>query len=86
MKKGPKISFWGSNWTRKFLYGLLFVSSKHFRLHAILHDAIGYVKSTTYKGPGFCYVLPRIPGSCFLAYVTGFFFCLKAKNFASFNF
>ena len=33
-----------------------FANSKIFRLHAILHDAAGSVNSTTYKGPGYCYV------------------------------
>ena len=36
-----------------------FTNSKIFRLHAVLHDAAGFVKSTTYKGPGYCYVLSR---------------------------
>ena len=42
-----------------------FANSKIFRLHAILHDAAESVKSTTYKGPGYCYVLPRLPSSLF---------------------
>ena len=54
-----------------------FANSKFFRLHAILHDAAGSVKSTTRKGPGFCYVLPSFPSSCFLNHVTGFLFCLN---------
>ena len=40
--------------------------SKFFRLHSILHDAAGSVKTTTLKGPGYCCVLPRFPSSCFL--------------------
>ena len=32
-------------------------NSKIFRLHAVLHDAAGSVKSTTYKAPGYCNVL-----------------------------
>ena len=43
-----------------------FANSKIFTLHAILHDAAGSVKSTTCKGPGYCYVLPSFPSSCFL--------------------
>ena len=42
-RNGSKISFWGSNWIRKFLYGFL-------------HDVAGSVNSTTYKGLGYCYV------------------------------
>ena len=60
-----------------------FANSKTLRLHAILHDAAGSVNSTTYKGPGYCYVLPRFPSSCFLGHVTGLIFCLYVKIFAS---
>ena len=58
-------------------------NSKIFRLHLVLHDAAGSVKSTTYKGPGYCYDLPRIPSSCFLDHVAGLFFCLYVEVFAS---
>ena len=69
---------------QKFLFGGLigygnscidyfFANSKIFRLHAILYDEAGSVKSTTYKGPGYCYVLPRFPSSCFCDHVTGLF-------------
>ena len=60
-----------------------FANSNIFRLHAILHYAAGSVKSTTYKGPGSCYVLPRFRSSCFLGHVTGMFFCLYVKIFAT---
>ena len=50
-------------------------NSKIFRLHAILHEAAGSVISITYKGPGYCYVLPSFPSSCFLGHVAGLFFC-----------
>ena len=53
-----------------------FGNSKNFRLHAVLHDAAGSVNSTTYKGSGYCYFLPRFPSSCFLGHVIGLFFCL----------
>ena len=52
-----------------------FANSKFFRLHAILHDSAGSVKFTTKKGPGYCYVAPSLPSSCFLGHVTGLFFC-----------
>ena len=78
---------------QKFLFGGLigygnscmdyfFANSKVFRLHAILHDSAGSVKSTTKKGPGYCYVAPSLPSSCFLGHVTGLFFCLYVKIFA----
>ena len=88
-RKGPKNSFWGSNWIRKFLYGVFFCRHKNVQTFtlcnfpAILHDAAGSVKSTTHKGPGYCYVLPRFPSFCFLGQVTGLLFCLYIKTFAS---
>ena len=60
-----------------------FANSKIFRLHSILHDSAGSVKSTTKKGPAYCYVAPSLPSSCFLGHVTGLFFCLYDKIFAS---
>ena len=60
-----------------------FANSKILRLHAILDDSARSVKSTTKKGPGFCYVAPSLPGSCFLGHVTGLLFCLYVKIFAS---
>ena len=60
-----------------------FANSKIFRLHAILHDSAGSVKSTTKKGPGYCYVAPSLPNLCFLGHVTGLFFCFYVKIFAS---
>ena len=60
-----------------------FANSKIFRLHAVLHDSAGSVKSITKKGPGYCYVAPSLPSSCFLGHVTGLFFCLYVKLFAS---
>ena len=61
-----------------------FANSKIFRLRANLHDSAGSVKSTTKKSPGYCYVAPKLPSSCFLGHVTGLFFCLYVKIFASF--
>ena len=60
-----------------------FAKSKVFRLHAILHDAAGSGKSSIYRGRGYCYVLPRFPSSCFLSHLTGLFFYLYVKIFAS---
>ena len=34
--------------------GYFFANSKIFSFHAFLHDGAGSVKSTTYKGPGYC--------------------------------
>ena len=64
---------------------LIFRHSKIFRLHAILHDAAGYMKSTAgyNKGPGYCYMLPnwKLTNSCYLGHVTGLLFCLYLKIF-----
>ena len=51
-----------------------FANSKIFRLHAILHDSAGSVKSTTKKGPGYCYVAPSLPNLCFLGHWIIFLF------------
>lgn len=55
---------------------------KFIRLHAILHDAAGYMKSRFNKGPGYCYKLHRFPNVCFLGHVTGLTYCLFFKLFS----
>ena len=59
----------------------VFRYSKVFRLHAILHDAAGAVRSQNGKGPGHCYIIGRGPNSCLLGHVTGLLFCLYEKLF-----
>ena len=59
----------------------VFRYSKVFRLHAILHDAVGAVRLQTGKGPGYCYMIGRGPISCLLGHVTGLLFCLYVKIF-----
>ena len=59
----------------------VFRYSKSFRLHAILHDAAGAVRSHSGKGPGYCYMIGRGPNSCLLGNVTGLLFCLQVKPF-----
>ena len=54
---------------------------KVFRLHAILHDAAGAVRSQSGKGPGYCYMTGRGPNSCLLGHVTGPLFCIYVKLF-----
>ena len=60
-----------------------FANSKIFRLHSILHDSAGSVKSTKKKGSGFCSDAPSLPSSCFLGLVTGLLLCLYVKILAS---
>ena len=59
----------------------VFRYSKVSRLHAVLHDAAGSVRSETGKGPGYCYMIGRRPNSCLLGHVTGLLFCLYVKIF-----
>ena len=59
----------------------VFRYSKVFRLHAILHDAAGAVRSHSGKGPGCCYMVGRRPKSCLLGHVTRPLFCLYVKLF-----
>ena len=59
----------------------VFRYSKVFRLHAILQDAAGAVRSHSGKGPGYCYMIGRGPNSCLLGHVTGILFCLYVKIF-----
>jgi hypothetical protein len=56
--------------------------SKVLRLHAVIHDAAGYMKSSHNIGPGYCYMLGNCPiNCCFLGHVTGIAFCLYSKSF-----
>ena len=59
----------------------VFCYSKVFRLHAILHDAAGAVRSHSGKGPGYYYMICRGPISCLLDHVTGLLFYLYVKIF-----
>ena len=56
---------------------------KHFkivRLHAVLHDAAGYVRNHSAKGPGYCYTLKQFPyNSCILGHIPGLLFCTFLK-------
>jgi hypothetical protein len=53
--------------------------SKDFQLHAIFHDAAGYLKSVHKVGPGYCYIYPFPINCCFLGHLTGLGFCLYLK-------
>ena len=59
----------------------LFHDFKVFRLHAVLHDAAGAVRAQSGKGPGYCYMIGRVPNSCLLGHVTGRLFCLYLNLF-----
>ena len=59
----------------------LFGFSKIFRLHAVLHDASGFMKSCYRIGPGYSYIIPCKISSCYLGHPTGLLFCLYLKLF-----
>ena len=63
-----------------YLDSILF-QSKVFRLHAILHDAAGAVRSHSGKKPGYCYMIRQGPSSCLLIHVTGLLICLYVRIF-----
>ena len=60
-----------------------FKSYKISRLHAILHDASGFVFEYSEKGPGYAYDLPCPVTNEYLGHVTGLAFCLYLKTFKS---
>ena len=57
----------------------VFRYSKVFRPHAILHDAAGAVQLQPGKGPGYCYMIGRVPNCCLLGHVTSLLICLYVK-------
>ena len=58
-----------------------FKSFKLLRLHAILHDASGFIAEYSRKGPGYSYVLPCPITNEYLGQITGLAFCLFVKTF-----
>ena len=74
-KFGGLIGYGNSSSDSAFRY------SKVSRLHAILHDAAGAVRSHSGKGPGYCFMIGRGPIFCLLGHVTGLLFCLYVKIF-----
>ena len=59
----------------------VFRYSKVFRLHAILHDPAGALRSHSGKGLGYCNMIGQGPNPCLLGDVTGLFFCIYVKLF-----
>ena len=53
--------------------------SKILRMHAILHDAAGYVREVYNSGPTYCYVLPWKCNSSLIGHLSGITFCLYIK-------
>ena len=73
-RNGTKVYFGGLIRYGNFCVDYFYANPKTFR-----HDSARSVKSTTKKGPGYCYVAPSLPNSCFLGHVTGLLFCLNFK-------
>ena len=55
-KMDQKFPFGGLTGYGNSCMDYFFANSKIFTLHAFLHDSAGSVKSTTIRGPGYCYV------------------------------
>ena len=55
--------------------------SKVLRLHAILHDAGGFIYEIYNQGPGYSYMLPWKSSNCFSGYFSGILSCLYIKVF-----
>ena len=52
---------------------------KVLRLHAIFHDAAGFMKCQYNKGPGYLYILvnaPRYFNMCWIGHITGIIYCI----------
>ena len=78
-KMDQKLKFGGTIGYGHSSLDSVFCYSNVFRLHAILLDAAGAVRSHSSKGPGYCYMIGRGPNSCLLGHVTGILFCLYSK-------
>ena len=50
-------------------------------LHAILHDASGFIAEHLRKGPGYSYVLPCPITNAYIGHMTGLMSCFFVKTF-----
>ncbi len=59
----------------------LFNYSKVLRLHAVIHDACGFMRRKYKVGPGYCYMMPKPLqiNSPLLGHVGGIIYCLILK-------
>ena len=60
--------------------------SEILRLHAILHDAAGYIQEYYNQGPVYAYMLPYDINSPFAGHITGIAFCWYTKLFKPITF
>ena len=54
-------------------------NSKILQLHAILHDAAGFIHKSYQQGPTYCYMLPWNCNNSLLGHLNGIAFCLFIK-------
>lgn len=54
---------------------------KVFRLHAVLHDGCGYMKSHQSVGPGYTYAMSCGINNCLLGHMSGLSYCIYLKLF-----
>ena len=54
-------------------------NSKILRLHAILHDAAGFIHEFCQQGPPYCYMFPWNCNNSLLGLLSGIAFCLFIK-------
>ena len=53
--------------------------SKILRLHALLHDAAGFVDKVYNTGPTYCYMLPWKCNNSLIGHLSGITFCSYVK-------
>ena len=58
-----------------------FKSYKILKLHAILHDASGFVFESNEKGPSYSYVIPCPISNEYFGHATRLVFCRYVKTF-----
>ena len=63
--------------------GLIVIDCFYLRLHAILHDALGFVYEYSEKVSGYSFVLHCSVSNEHVGHVTGIAFCLYLKPFKS---
>ena len=54
-------------------------NSKILELHAILHDAAGFIRKFYQQGPTYCFMLPWNCNKSLLGHLSGIAFCLFIK-------
>ena len=67
----------GNSWVHLFSR-----NCKFLRLHAILHDSAGFLKTKYNIGPGYCYMFKRVQlNSYLIGHIAGIVYCIFLKFF-----